>query len=260
MSKPRAMWICLSALTLLGARAFAQEPSSPDDLAKIKALSARLDALYRAKSSKGVMSMEIITPQYTRTLKMEVTTKGLKHTLIRIMEPRKERGISTLKKGDEMWNYLPKVKKEIRIPPSMMMGSWMGSDLTNDDLVRSSSWEQDYTASIEPQGTDTATLCVRYTPKPKAPVTWSKIIGCFDRKEQLPRSQDFYDEKARLVRQLRFDQVRELGGRRIPTRMTIIPYAQDKKGHQTSIQYEQMSFDVDIDEQVFSLSNLRRGR
>ena len=260
MSQPRAMSMILVASLLIVASASAQEPAHPDDLAKIQVLSARLDALYRAKSSKGVMSMQIVTPQYQRTLKMEVTTRGLTHTLIRILEPRKERGISTLKKGQEMWNYLPKVKKEIRIPPSMMMGSWMGSDLTNDDLVRSSSWEQDYTASVEPQGTDKDTLCVRYTPKPKAPVTWSKIIGCFDRKEQLPLRQDFYDEKGRLVRQMTFDQVRELGGRRIPTRMTIIPRSEDKKGHQTSITYDQMSFDVDVDEQVFSLSNLRRGR
>lgn len=259
-----SLLVCACAVVGAGAVAWAQqaEPAKDaraDEQAQIKALSARMDALYRAKSSKGQMAMHITTPQYKRTLRMEITTLGMAHTLIRILEPKKERGISTLKKGDQMWNYLPKVKKEVRVPPSMMMGSWMGSDVTNDDLVRSSSWEQDYEAKIDHTASDKALICVQYTPRPTAAVTWSKVVGCFDRASQLPTKQSFYDEKGREARQMTFSAVKDIGGRTIPTKMTITPLLGDKKGNQTTIEYEQMSFDVPVSEQTFSLANLRRG-
>ena len=234
----------------------AEDPAASQ--AQLSQLSASLDGLYRAQSSQGVMTMTIVTPQYTRALTMEVITRGMTHTLIRIQSPLKERGVSTLKKGDQMWNYLPKVKKELRVPPSMMMGSWMGSDVTNDDLVRGSSWASDYEAALE--RSTPSERCVRYTPRPKAPVLWTKVIACFQATDSMPTRQDFYDEKGRLARRITYDQVRLLGGRRVPTRVTVSPQLPERRGHQTILQYEQMSFDVPIDDQVFSLSNLRRER
>ncbi|HAN32745.1 MAG TPA: hypothetical protein DCQ06_14220 [Myxococcales bacterium] len=112
--------------------------------AEANKLSKMLDEMYRAKSSRNKMSMTVKTPHYTRKLVMTSLSRGMDDTLIRILTPRKERGIATLKRGNEMWNFLPKIRKTIRVPPSMMMGSWMGSDLTNDDLVRATSWERDY--------------------------------------------------------------------------------------------------------------------
>ena len=99
-------------------------------------LSARLDDLYRSSSSHGRILMHVKTPDYERRLEMEVWSRGQDHTLVRIHSPRKERGVATLKKGKEMWNWLPKIKRTVRVPPSMMMSSWMGSDLTNDGLHR----------------------------------------------------------------------------------------------------------------------------
>lgn len=269
-----ARWLGALALigaALLAAPALAEDPASspPDKTTQpsavgadgqldIKALSQRLDRLYRAKSSKGKVAMAIVTPHYKRTLVMEMTTRGMDDTLIRIVSPRKERGISTLKKGNEMWNYLPKVKKVIKIPPSMMTSSWMGSDMTNDDLVRSSSWEDDYTAALDKAESSASEFCVRYTPRPTAAVTWSKVVGCFDRKTELPTRQDFYDEKQRKVRTMRFDRVQALGGRVVPTRMTIMPLSPDKKGHMTVMQFNEMQYDAPVDDRTFSLTNLRR--
>ncbi len=33
-----------------------------------------------------------------------------------------------------MWEYLKNTETTIKIPPSMMLQSWNGSDFTNDDL------------------------------------------------------------------------------------------------------------------------------
>ena len=94
--------------------------AQPTVAADVNTLLEKLDSLYRSESSKGVMSMTVVTAHYTRTLKMEMVTRGQDDTLIRILSPRKEKGVSTLKRGNEMWNYLPKIKKVIRIPASMM--------------------------------------------------------------------------------------------------------------------------------------------
>ncbi|HEQ71435.1 MAG TPA: outer membrane lipoprotein-sorting protein, partial [Spirochaetia bacterium] len=94
-----------------------------------------IDTLYRANSSSGRVRMEITTPHWKRSLTMTVWSEGTEKTLIRILEPEKERGVGTLRIGNEMWNYLPATNKVIKIPPSMMMSSWMGSDFNNNDLV-----------------------------------------------------------------------------------------------------------------------------
>ncbi len=189
---------------------------------------------------------------------MQMITRGMEDTLIRIQSPRKERGTSTLKRGDWMWNYFPKVRKVVRIPPSMMTSSWMGSDLTNDDLVRSSSWEDDYTVSLA--GKTGEEVCLKYTPREDAPVTWSKVEACFNRESKLPEKQLFYDEKGRKVRRMTFGKVREMDGRTIPTRITIEPLSDDKEGHRTVMTYEEIDFNVEVSPATFSMANLRRGR
>ena len=221
-------------------------------------LSKRMDLLYRAETSKAKMMMKVVTPNYSRTLKMTVVSRGLDDTLIRIRSPRKERGISTLKKGNEMWNYLPKIRKTIRIPPSMMMGSWMGSDFTNDDLVKQSSWEKDYDVTWAKDIKRQGELCVRSVPKAGAVVNWSQVIRCFDAALTLPTEMIFYDEKKRKVRTITYSDTKELGGRKVPTKMTLRPLLKD--GHETVIVYDDLAFDVELPDNTFTVTNLRRGR
>lgn len=238
------------------------------------ALSRKLDLLYRSDTSHGVMRMHIKTRHYERTLEMEMWTRGLDDTLVRIKKPRKERGVATLKKGSEMWNYLPKIRKTIRVPPSMMMGSWMGSDFTNDDLVRSSSWEKDYEMTWDDAAAKgKGERCIRSTPKPAAAVTWTKVVSCFVKRGdgaakgadgaaavELPTRQDFFDEKGRLARTMTFSDIKELGGRRIPATMTLTPLLGDKKGNETIIEMVSMDFGVKHPANTFSQANLRRSR
>lgn len=244
--------ICWAAMGIASAPAMAQPKVEIDTLLE------KLDKLYRSDSSKGVMSMTVVTPHYSRTLKMEITTRGMDDTLIRILSPRKEKGVSTLKRGNEMWNYLPKIKKVIRIPASMMGGSWMGSDLTNDDLVRGSSYESDYvTRQIK---ADSSEICLEHIPKENAVITWSKVVSCFYADNQLPKRMEFYDEKGRKVRLIAYTEVKMLGGRLAPTRMTLTPLSDDKRGNETVVSFDEMEFDAQVKEATFSEANLRRGR
>ena len=236
----------------------AQASAAPvDPAARVLVLSRRLDRLYRAESSHGNMRMRVVTPNYERELTLEVWSRGMDDTLVRIKSPRKERGTATLKRGNEMWNYLPKIKRTIRIPASMMMGAWMGSDLTNDDLMRESSWEQDYDVALSPSPAS-GEVCLDYVPKPSAAVTWSKVRVCFDEATELPKAQLFFDEKGREARRITLDKVTEMGGRMLPARMTLVPLR--KEGHQTVVEYEDMEFDVEHPANLFTLTRLRRSR
>jgi len=224
--------------------------------ADLEALSRELDELYRAGSSHGAMTMKVTTPHYNRTLSMEVWSLGMDHTLVRILSPSKEKGTSTLKRDTEMWNYLPKIEKLIRIPPSMMMGSWMGSDFTNDDLMRESTWSEDYQMT---RGPDEEGLVVAvFEPKPEAPVTWQRVEVRFDKQSRLPVQQVYFDEKGRRARVMVFDEVKVIGGRRIPSRITLTPLL--KEGYETQVVYTEMAFDIALDPSFFSKAQMKRER
>lgn len=260
-----AVALLAACVAWTSATSLAAEPAPPTPSpapapaqAEAQRLSRKLDELYRAKSSRGKMSMSIKTPNYERTLEMEVLSRGMDDTLVRLLSPAKERGTATLKRGNEMWNYLPKIAKTIRVPPSMMMGSWMGSDLTNDDLVRASSWERDYDVKFAPEAEDASQRCLAYIPRPNAAVTWRRVVACFERTRELPLKVEYYDEKGRKARTMRYSDVRNLGGRSLPTTTTIEPHLDDKRGNVTVMKVLEMAFEVPVSDDDFSQTALRR--
>ncbi|UCD17709.1 MAG: outer membrane lipoprotein-sorting protein, partial [Candidatus Zixiibacteriota bacterium] len=186
-------------------------------------------------------------------------SEGMNKTFIRITSPKKEKGVATLRIENEMWNYLPKTDKVIKIPPSMMMSSWMGSDFTNDDLVKEYSLFEDYTyelARVENPRDDCHYIsCI---PNENVPVVWKNVIIAARKKDHIPLWQKYYDEKGRLMRLLTYDDVREFDGRMIPSVMEMIP--QNKEGHKTIIRYIDIKFDIKLDKETFTLRRLRSSK
>jgi outer membrane lipoprotein-sorting protein len=217
-----------------------------------------IDQLYRADSSYALMEMEIVNPNWERTLRLEAWSSGTEKTLIRILEPAKERGTGTLRIGNEMWNYLPKVDKTIRIPPSMMMSSWMGSDFTNDDLVKEFTFAEDYSfAYAEVENPEENRLYIECTPKQGRPIVWERVMLVVNAETLLPVSEKFYDEEGKLMRTMSFREVKTFDQRRIPSVMELVPH--DEKG-KTVIRYLEAEFDIDIQSGTFTLRNLRTFR
>ncbi|NIM18867.1 MAG: outer membrane lipoprotein-sorting protein [Candidatus Latescibacteria bacterium] len=254
MSK-KVMW-AFATLCFLTAYPLALIAEAPSDTAEVDRIVRKLDDLYRSQSSYGEVEMEIITPHWQRTLAMKVWTLGLEKTFIRITSPLKEKGVATLRIGNEMWNYLPKVNKVIKIPPSMMMSSWMGSDFTNDDLVKEYSFFEDYTYRlITPEDAKEDLLYLECSPKEGLPIVWGSIIIAVRRADTIPVWQKYYDEKGNLMRIWNFGEVRLFSNRRVPAVMEIIPQA--KEGNKTVVRYLTATFDADIEDNVFTLRNLR---
>ena len=246
----RLLWVlCLALLTCSTALAQAGER---DATAIIK----KIDDLYRSDASHGKLEMEIVTPHWQRTLTMEVWTEKLEKTFVRILEPAKERGVATLRIGTEMWNYLPKTNKVIKIPPSMMMSSWMGSDFTNDDLVKEYTFLDDYDFHlVTPDDAKEGELYIECIPKPGRPIVWSQVLIAVDADTSLPIWQKYYGERNELMRTLHYGDIRTFDKRRIPAEMEMVP--ENKEGNGTTVRYLDLEFNVSLSPEIFSLRNLR---
>ena len=219
-----------------------------------------VDRLLRGESSSGRMVMDIETENWSRSMEMEMWSRGRKHSLIRVLAPRSEAGTATLMVEDQVWNYLPRADRTIKIPPSMMMGSWMGSHFTNDDLVKESQIIDDYDIAISFEGDRDGSEVWEFelTPRPEAAVVWGRVKYQVRKGDMMPTWVRYYDEDGIVARTMTFSDYQMMGGRLVPATMTAIPT--DKPDEFTRVRYLELEFDVALDAEFFSLRNLRASR
>lgn len=214
----------------------------------------RVEDLIWGRTVQGEYEMTIATPRWQRTLALRAWMERPRRSFVRILAPAKEKGIGSLRIGSEMWNYLPNVERTIKIPPSMMLQPWMGSDLTNDDLVKSSSIVDDYTHRMLRE--EDGAWLLELLPKPESAVVWGKILYWVRKGDFVPLKEEFYDERGTLVRTMTFSEVKPVGGRSIPTRWQIRPA--DKPGNSTTFVIRSAVYDRPIDPEVFTQRNLQK--
>ena len=227
---------------------------------EIKELIHHIDQLWRGETSRATMSMTVKTQRYERSMTMEAWSKGKEYSLVVIREPIKDKGIATLKVKDNIWNYLPKIDRVTKVPSSMMSGSWMGSHFTNDDLVKESTFEDDFNSSISFQGKRDGVNIYEMTsiPKEDAAVVWGKVVMQIEQKTLAPHRAFYYDEEGLLIRTMTFDQPQQINKLTVPMRLTLQP--EDKPDESTVIVYKEIVLDIPIEENFFSLQNLQRSR
>ncbi len=240
--------------SVLGAEAPHGARTPPD----VQRLVRRFDELYESSGTVARAEIAITKGSTTRTLRLKTWSKGRDKALILVEAPPRDAGTATLKIGNNLWNYLPKIARTIRVPPSMMLSSWMGSDLTNDDLARESSYEHDYESEVVGESGDPPGWLVVSRAKPGIVGLWSRVEVVFSFDELLPVEVRFFDRRDRLARTMRFDDVRTMGGRRVPVHITVIPATE--AGRRTELRYLEVTFDVEVPDETFSLSELERRR
>ena len=211
-------------------------------------------------SSQGQMKMTIVRPTWQREISIKSWSKGTDYSLMLITAPARDKGAAFLKRDKEIWNWQPSIDRAIKLPPSMMMQSWMGSDFTNDDLVRESSIVKDYDHRLldTEMVNDYEAYKIELIPKPDAPVVWGKIISWISRDDYLQLKTEFYDEDGYLVNTMLGLEVKELGGRLLPSRLEMIPA--DEEGKKTVVEQLDITFDQPIKESFFSIQNMKRVR
>tara|TARA_Y100000385_G_scaffold291880_2_gene373504 strand:- start:1646 stop:2416 length:771 start_codon:yes stop_codon:yes gene_type:complete len=220
----------------------------------------KADKKQRGDYSQGEMKMSIIRPDWSRETTMKMWSYQDDLSLILVTEPARDQGTAFLKRFKEMWNWQPSIDRTIKMPPSMMSQSWMGSDFTNDDLVKQSSMVVDYTHEITGEDDLEGRPCweITLTPKDDAAVVWGKVITWIDHKDYLQLKTEFYDEDDYLVNTMTAKEITDLGGRILPRIMEMVPA--DEEGHMTKIEYLSLDFSKPIKESFFSVRNMQKVR
>ncbi len=255
----RSRGLTAVALAALGLAALGPEAVQGQTDPMVLQIIDEVDRIMRGESSTGRMRMEIDTEHWSRSLEMSIWSLGTEHSLIRVENPPREAGTATLKVANEVWIYYPRADRVVKLSPSMMLGSWMGSHFTNDDLVKESRIIEDYDIVISYEGDRDGEDVWEFTmtPRPEAPVIWGRIEQQIRKRDRMPLWAHYYDEDGTLARTMTFEDFRDLGGRRVPTRMVIEPGDGEER---TVVTYLELDFDVGLEEDFFSLRNLRAGR
>ena len=226
----------------------------------VKEIVRRADEKFRGVSSQSEMTMVIQRPTWSRTISMKSWTLGNDYSLIYVTAPAKEKGQVFLKRLTEMWNYVPSIERMIKMPPSMMRQSWMGSDFTNDDLIKESSLVKDYDHTLvgedKLQGYDCHKILLM--PKEDAPVVWGKIFMWITKQEYLWLKGEYYDEEGTLVNTEILSDVKQMDDRKLPVKLEMIPT--NKQGQKTTLTFSWIKFNLNFNESFFSQQNMRKVR
>ena len=218
------------------------------------------DKKMQGTSSSSEMLMEIVRPDWKREIGIKGWALDKEYSLMLITSPARDKGSAFLKREKEIWNWQPSIDRVIKLPPSMMMQSWMGSDFTNDDLVKESSIVRDYEHTLVGDTTmmDRDTWIIELIPKEDAAVVWGRIRAYITKDEYLQLLFKYYDEDQFLINTMVLSDIREIGGRILPTRMEVIPA--ENPDQKTVITYKDIDFNVDLKADFFSIQNMKRIR
>jgi outer membrane lipoprotein-sorting protein len=212
------------------------------------------------KSGISTMVMTIVRPGWERTVEFRSWTMGRENSLTLIISPAKDEGQAFLKRGQEMWSWNPSINRLIKLPPSMMSQGWMGSDYTNDDILKESSVVNDYTHEILAEEMIGDRLCykIRMTAKENSSVVWGHQLRWIDKKDLLVLKAELYDEDGYLVRTELGSEIKLMDGRVIQTKLELVPA--EEKGNKTIVIIKDIKFNVPIEDSFFSQQNMKRVR
>jgi outer membrane lipoprotein-sorting protein len=231
---------------------FAQSQSAKEIIQKAD------EKMRGTESAISETTITIVRPKWNREMTLKTWSKGDELSLTLVKAPAKEKGITFLKRNKEIWNWIPSIERTIKLPPSMMMQSWMGTDFTNDDLVRESSILNDYDQRIIGDSTILGRQCwkLKLDPKPDAPVVWGKVVLFIDQTDHIQLRSEMYDEDGFLINILNSSSIKEMGGKMVAAKMEMIPV--ETPGNKTIMEFTTMEFDMPIEESFFSTSNMKR--
>jgi len=212
------------------------------------------------ESNRGAMKMTVVRPNWSREVEMKVWSLGEDFYMIYILSPARDKGQVFMKRETDMWNWMPSISRMIKIPPSMMSQSWMGSDFTNNDLMRMNSYINDYTHRILGEEEINGYQCykVELMPLPDAAVVWGKIHIWISKDEFYQMQFEFFDEEMEAVNREICSDVKQFGDRKLPSKMVMTPM--DKPGNQTIIEISEMEYNVNMQESFFSQQNMKNLR
>jgi hypothetical protein len=280
LRRVRSLLLVLGLSSALPSLAQEVASSSPAVRAEftVRELVDKANKVLRGDSSHARVVMTITTPEWTRSLDIEAWNQGRGKAFILIHAPAKEKGTTTLRRAGEMWMWMPRVERIMKVPPAMMHSSWQGSDFTYEDIVKADSIVKDYTHKTlkKTHGPEYEIYLIEALPKPDAPVVWGKVhftLGVYPGGWVIPLGEEDYSERGELIRSITLTQIKSMDGRPqdpgggtpsgypsvgrlVPTRLECRPTRHP--GRRTVLDYKEIDFDVELADSFFSLSRLQK--
>lgn len=229
---------------------FSQQPNAKEIIRKA-------NELMQGESNESTLKMTVVRPNWTRTIGIHTWAKGSQFSMVLITEPAKEKGQTFLKRNNEMWNWIPNIQRMVKLPPSMMSQGWMGSDFTNDELLKESSIVEDYLHTLEGTETISGLECykIKLVPKPEAAIVWGFVVKWISKEGFFQLKSEYYDEDNLLVKTELASEIRTMGDRKIPTHFELIPA--DKPGNKTLLDMGKVTFNKAFNDDFFSQQKMK---
>lgn len=220
----------------------------------------KADEKFQGESNYSEMTMIIVRPKWKRTISFKTCSKGDDYSLTLVTAPEKDKGQTFMKRKNELWNWNPRIERMIKLPPSLMSQGWMGSDFSNDDLLKESSIVADYTHEIIGSETIEEMDCykIQLIPKNDAAVVWGKLIKLITKKGYLQLKTEYYDEDNYLVKTEIASEVKKMGEREIPTHFEL--FSEDEPDNKTIVKMTKIIYNVKVSGNFFSQQNMKKGK
>ena len=228
------------------------QADEPNALAILKKVEQKLVS----STMYAELEITIQRPRWTKKMALHTWSKGKNFAAAYISSPEKDKGTIYMKNGNNVYNYLPKIRKTIKLPATMLNQSWMGTDLSADDLVKLTKLAKDYHAKVIGSQMVSGRVChvIELLPKPEANVLWGKLVLYIDKIEYIQLKTVFYDEDLSAVNTRIGSQLKMFDGRKLASKLVMIPT--HKSGHQTTVVYSKIIFNNGISDSFFSKENI----
>lgn len=219
----------------------------------------KADEKLQGKSNYNEMTMTIVRPKWKRTVSFKTCSKGTEYSLTLVTSPAKEKGQTFMKRKNDLWSWNAKISRLIKLPPSMMSQGWMGSDFSNDDLLKESSLVKDYTHKIIGSETMAGKKCykIQLIPKADAAVVWGKLVKWISKDEYMQLQTKYYDEDDYLIKTEKASKIKKMDGKLIPTYFELIPA--DEPGNKTIVEMKKIIYDIKVSTRFFSQQTMKKG-
>ena len=251
------IYVVMALITVMSAFGAAAAPESGE------VVLAKLDATMKAEQKYMEQEMVLVTvsgAERSRTVAVwNKIVDDEEMMLLRFLGPANVKGTGFLMKNDDMWLYLPALGKVKRIAGSAKQGSFMGSDLSYEDMEALGSKGFAQTHQVkglhETKYGEASVYQLALSPQDGAG-SYSQLEILVDQELYLPLQIIYYGRDGQALKKLTTFDHQQVDGRWVATRMQMEDL---KKGSKTVLKVNKVDFKATIDDSVFSTRSLERG-
>jgi outer membrane lipoprotein-sorting protein len=169
---------------------------------------------FRNPSESYSMQVRIVSSHEKEPASFLVYLKGNDKTLTKVLGPKKNLGRNMLMIGENMWVYVPNIRRSVRVSLSQKLTG----EAANGDISRMR-WAGDYTHKIEKKDAKEWQLFLEAT---KKDLTYAKIRVWIDAKDKRPLKAEFLTLSGKVIKTATYEDYKKKLGMNRPSKIHIV--------------------------------------